>query len=47
MSCRNIVDPLIQQHRIMQQEALRSLEIEAAAPGLRHLIQSHNIIVSQ
>lgn len=36
MSCGNIVDPLIQQHRMIQQAgALRLLRAEAVMPRLR------------
>ena len=38
VSCGNIVDPLIQKHRMIQQAgASRLLEEEAAVPRLRHV----------
>ena len=38
VSCGNIVDPLIQQHRMIQQAgAGRLLETETARPRLRHV----------
>jgi hypothetical protein len=38
MSCGNIVDPLIQQHRMIQRAgAVRLLEPESAKPRLRHV----------
>ena len=38
VSCGNIVDPLIQQHRMVQRAgAVRLLETEAARPQLRHV----------
>ena len=41
LSCGNIVDPLIQQHRMIQQAgAVRLLEREAAMPPPRHAIKA-------
>jgi hypothetical protein len=41
LSCGNIVDPLIQQHRMIQQAgAVRLLEREAAMPRLRYALKA-------
>ena len=41
LSCGNIVDPLILQHRMIQQAgAVRLLEREAAMPRLRHALKA-------
>jgi len=38
VACGNIVDPLIQQHRMIQRAgAVRLLEVESAKPPLRHV----------
>lgn len=41
VSCGNIVDPLIQQHRMIQRAgAVRLLKTEAALPRLRHALKA-------
>jgi hypothetical protein len=41
VSCGNIVDPLIQQHRMIQRAgAVRLLRTEAALPQLRHALKA-------
>jgi hypothetical protein len=41
LSCGNIVDPLIQQHRMIQQGgAVRLLERDAGMPRLRHALKA-------
>ena len=41
VSCGNIIDPLIQKHRMIQQtRALRLLGTEAAIPRLRHALKA-------
>ena len=41
VSCGNIVDPLIQKHRMIQQAgATRLLEIETAMPQFRHALKA-------
>jgi hypothetical protein len=41
VSCGNIVDPLIQQHRMIQRAgAARMLRTEAALPQLRHALKA-------
>ncbi len=38
VACGNIVDPLIQQHRMIQRAgAVHLLEVESAKPPLRHV----------
>jgi hypothetical protein len=41
VSCGNIVDPLIQQHRMIQQAgAMRLLETKTAMPRLRYALKA-------
>ncbi|MFI5222905.1 MAG: hypothetical protein ACHQX3_01460 [Nitrospirales bacterium] len=41
VSCGNIVDPLIQQHRMIQQTGtLRLLRVDAAMPRRRHALKA-------
>ena len=41
VSCGNIIDPLIQRHRMIQQAgALRLLGTETARPRLRHTLKA-------
>jgi hypothetical protein len=41
VSCGNIVDPLIQQHRMIQQAgALRLFRTKTAIPRLRHALKA-------
>jgi hypothetical protein len=41
VSCGNIVDPLIQQHRMIQQVgAMRLLETKTAMPRLRYALKA-------
>jgi len=41
VSCGNIVDPLIQQHRMIQRAgAVRLLRTEAALPQFRHALKA-------
>ena len=41
VSCGNIVDPVIQQHRMIQQAgALRLLGVEVTMPPLRHTLKA-------